>query len=329
MTAVLSAHGIRAHLPSGWEGRISKLSPSAAPALLQPQSVHALAQEVISPFAHFANMALPAEMDSFGGGAVERLGPENILVCLIEYSPECAGTALFARRDSPGSCRPVSSIGGRSRGSCRARQDCSASSRSLVDPSASTWSWAPSSDSDQQFAKPTDPPRHRDLPRWGALMTGAEPSDQPSSERSGAALGHSRFSRRGFFGRVAVVGAALSPRPRRLRDQAGIGLGRRSAEQMTTALTASASSAAPSTTAGTSAPKGRSSVDGGRRTTPASAVGGPATTSTATWTAEPSRPADARARQPPATTASSRATSSATGSATWRSTATARCSAVS
>ena len=101
MSGVLSAHAIRAHLPSGWEGRISKLSPSAAPALLQPQSVHALAQEVISPFAHFANMALPAEMDSFGGGAVERLGPENILICLIEYSPECAGTALFSSQGLP------------------------------------------------------------------------------------------------------------------------------------------------------------------------------------------------------------------------------------
>jgi hypothetical protein len=64
------------------------------------------AAEVISPFAHFANMALPAEMDTFGGGGVEQLGPGNILICLVEYSSECVGSALFSRQGLPRKLSP-------------------------------------------------------------------------------------------------------------------------------------------------------------------------------------------------------------------------------
>jgi hypothetical protein len=102
----LRAHGIRAELPSGWEGRITKLAASAPKVATLPATAPARLAEVMMPFAHFANMALPAKMDSFGGGAVERLGDDKVLICLVEYSPECLGTALFSGRSLPRKLSP-------------------------------------------------------------------------------------------------------------------------------------------------------------------------------------------------------------------------------
>ena len=90
--ATLSAHGIAAPLPDGFEGRI----------FIRPR----IAGEVPCPVAHFATFMLPADVGDFGGGAVTLMGPDDIFAALFEYGPESAGTRLFARQGMPRSLGP-------------------------------------------------------------------------------------------------------------------------------------------------------------------------------------------------------------------------------
>ncbi len=83
----LSAHGIAAPLPAGFEGRIFVRGASG------DERSHAVAQ--------FATFALPPETGDFGGGAVTSMGQEDLLVVLFEYGPESLGTSLFARVGMP------------------------------------------------------------------------------------------------------------------------------------------------------------------------------------------------------------------------------------
>jgi hypothetical protein len=83
----LSAHGIAAPLPRGFEGRIFVRA--------------AVGDEVPYPVAHFATFALPANVADFGGGAVDLMGPNDVFVVLFEYGPESLGRALFARQGMP------------------------------------------------------------------------------------------------------------------------------------------------------------------------------------------------------------------------------------
>ncbi|HLH27644.1 MAG TPA: hypothetical protein VKW77_01935 [Acidimicrobiales bacterium] len=91
MTA-LEAHGIRAELPAGFEGRI----------FVRP----AVAEEQTYPVAHFATFPLPAEVGDFGAGAVTLMGPGDVFVVLFDYGPSSLGTRLFARQGMPRSLGP-------------------------------------------------------------------------------------------------------------------------------------------------------------------------------------------------------------------------------
>jgi len=83
----LRAHGIRAELPTGFEGRIFRH------AVQGPERSHAVA--------HFATFALPAEVGDFGGGAVTLMRDTDIFAVLFEYGPESLGTPLFAHEGIP------------------------------------------------------------------------------------------------------------------------------------------------------------------------------------------------------------------------------------
>jgi hypothetical protein len=85
--ATLSAHGIEAPLPGGFEGRIFVRT--------------AVARESTYPVAHFATFSLPADVADFGGGAVTLMGPDDIFAVLFEYGPESVGRRLFARQGMP------------------------------------------------------------------------------------------------------------------------------------------------------------------------------------------------------------------------------------
>lgn len=85
----ISAHGISVTLPRGWEGHIAgtaRTKGGPAPA---------------APVAHLSTVPLPPGRGDFGSGAVEGLGRDDAFVALVEYGPECAGTALFARQGVP------------------------------------------------------------------------------------------------------------------------------------------------------------------------------------------------------------------------------------
>lgn len=89
----LRAHGITAPLPGGFEGRIFVRAT--------------VGQEVTYPVAHFATFALPIDVGDFGGGAVDRMGVDDVFVVLFEYGPESLGRALFARQGMPRALLPA------------------------------------------------------------------------------------------------------------------------------------------------------------------------------------------------------------------------------
>jgi hypothetical protein len=55
---------------------------------------------------HAGNFALPERRGDFGSGAVEQMGPTNVLVVVFEYDRASARTPLFAHRGRP---QPVAS----------------------------------------------------------------------------------------------------------------------------------------------------------------------------------------------------------------------------
>jgi hypothetical protein len=85
---VLNAQGIEVTLPAGWEGVIGR-------------SVELDDGAVRRVVAHFASFPLPTERGDFGGGAVERMGPQDALVVLFEFGPEAVGSTLFAADGLP------------------------------------------------------------------------------------------------------------------------------------------------------------------------------------------------------------------------------------
>lgn len=105
----IEAHGIRAELPSGWEGRITRRQPgpmtgrrgAATPdgeghASSDGGTSTTLLGEDTAPVLHMGNFALPEDRGDFGSGAVDLMGQGHLLVVLVEYGADSAGTALFA-----------------------------------------------------------------------------------------------------------------------------------------------------------------------------------------------------------------------------------------
>jgi len=93
----LDQYGITAALPSGWEGRIFKRVPDPLPA----GSAADAPRERTNAIVHIANFPLPADVDDYGGKAVEAMTNVHLLVILVEFGPASAGTALFATPGFP------------------------------------------------------------------------------------------------------------------------------------------------------------------------------------------------------------------------------------
>lgn len=85
---LLSGQGIEVTLPAGWEGVIGRSAE------LDDGAVRRVV-------AHFASFPLPAQRGDYGGGAVERMGPQDALVVLFEFGPEAVGSTLFAPEGIP------------------------------------------------------------------------------------------------------------------------------------------------------------------------------------------------------------------------------------
>jgi hypothetical protein len=86
----LDGSGIGVEVPSGWEGSISGGGFQLLDDGAQEPTVM-----------HLASFPLPTERGSFGSGAVELMGTQDVLMVLFEYGPDSVGTALFATDGIP------------------------------------------------------------------------------------------------------------------------------------------------------------------------------------------------------------------------------------
>src|SRR6185437_3199512 len=73
----LAAHGIALELPTGWDGRIWTRAGGG-------------------PVLHAANVALPVTDGDFATRATGMLPADGVVVVLVDYGPDEAGTPLFA-----------------------------------------------------------------------------------------------------------------------------------------------------------------------------------------------------------------------------------------
>lgn len=86
----LDRAGIGVEVPIGWEGSISG------------GDFQLLADGARQPTVmHLASFPLPVERGSFGSGAVELMGNQDVFMALFEYGPDSVGTALFAPEGIP------------------------------------------------------------------------------------------------------------------------------------------------------------------------------------------------------------------------------------
>lgn len=104
--AELSGQGVTLDVPAGWDGRIFRRPQHGEVATAdggQPAPPSASTHAVV----HVSNIALPQMTGDFGSGAVELLGPNDLLLVLLEYDPASAGTKLFAGQGLPRALDPA------------------------------------------------------------------------------------------------------------------------------------------------------------------------------------------------------------------------------
>ncbi len=85
------ALGISVDVPRGWEAWISRMAP-------QPGD-HV--EEQHHPYLHLASFPLPPVRAHYGGGAVERMRPDDVFVAVLDFGPDAANTTLFAQSGLP------------------------------------------------------------------------------------------------------------------------------------------------------------------------------------------------------------------------------------
>lgn len=108
----LTGHGLSVGLLPQWEARIYRRTVAAAASATPRLAPHATGWpgELSHPIMHLANFPLPAARGDYGTGAVERMGPQHIFLALLEFGPDCLGSALYAPvglpRLAPGQFNP-------------------------------------------------------------------------------------------------------------------------------------------------------------------------------------------------------------------------------
>ena len=96
---VLRGHGFTIAPPAGWEARIYRRTAPTAVDNARNQAAAAgrtgwLGEQTL-PVVHLADFALPSSRGDYGSGAVESMRPGNMFLALLEFGPECLGTALY------------------------------------------------------------------------------------------------------------------------------------------------------------------------------------------------------------------------------------------
>lgn len=87
----LQRAGVAVEVPGGWEATVTGDRS-------QPQAVDGSRQFLSMQVASFP---LPSDMATFGANVVETMRTDDVMVVLVEYGPESAGTPLFAHRGLP------------------------------------------------------------------------------------------------------------------------------------------------------------------------------------------------------------------------------------
>ena len=78
----LVAGGLRLEIPPGWEARVRRQAASQPG---RPGNV----------LLHASTVPLPEERGDFGSGVVERLGPDDAFLAMLEYDAKDAAKVLF------------------------------------------------------------------------------------------------------------------------------------------------------------------------------------------------------------------------------------------
>ena len=107
----LAGHGFSVQLPAQWEGRIYRRATPASAFAPNNDTPGTSTARGAAPtgwpggetraVVHLGNFALPADRGDYGSGAVERMTAQNIFVSIIEFGPECLGTALYSSVGMP------------------------------------------------------------------------------------------------------------------------------------------------------------------------------------------------------------------------------------
>jgi hypothetical protein len=97
--------GISVDVPAGWAHAIVRrgATPHDDVSPLRgagPQARPGVAERTL-PVVHVSSRPIPAAVGDFGSGAVERLGPDDVFVALLEYGTDLADTGLFERPGFP------------------------------------------------------------------------------------------------------------------------------------------------------------------------------------------------------------------------------------
>lgn len=92
----IRAHGIEIDLLPGWDAAIYRRSPSS-PGSMRVEDDGGDTR----PVAHLASFPLPAVRGDYGSGAVERMGPADVLVCLLEFDPSAGASEQFTTTGVP------------------------------------------------------------------------------------------------------------------------------------------------------------------------------------------------------------------------------------
>ncbi len=82
----VSLDGLSVTVPPAWEARISRSTTN-------------IESGETWPVAHVATIPLPAQRGDYGSNVVERLGPDDIFVSLVEFGTEAVDSELFPRVD--------------------------------------------------------------------------------------------------------------------------------------------------------------------------------------------------------------------------------------
>lgn len=101
----VAGYGLSCDLPDGWECEIDQRpSDEATVAGRDDRATGAARAAADTPghaVAHVANFALPGDRGDFGSGAVEVMGPDDVLVCVVEYTSDDAASTLFRSEGVP------------------------------------------------------------------------------------------------------------------------------------------------------------------------------------------------------------------------------------